>query len=65
MKGNGRFKQNDSGSDDEWHVCDYIEAVEDLLMDWMWSESRTRVNSELLFVGLVFMFIQKNGAVLY
>lgn len=56
MKGNGSFKQTDSRSDDEWHVCDYIEAVEDLLMDWMWSESRTRVNS--VFVCWVGFYVQ-------
>ena len=28
-----------STSDGEWQVSEYIEAVEDSLVDWMWTES--------------------------
>lgn len=57
MKDGGSFKQNDSsGSDDEWRVSEYTEAVEDLLIDWMWSESRTRVNSRV-FIWLVCFYV--------
>lgn len=39
MRGDSSFEQNDSSRrDDEWHVSEYAEAVEDLLVDWMWSE---------------------------
>lgn len=67
MKGDGSFKQNGSSrSDDEWQVSEYIEAVEDLLIDWMWSKSRTRVNSRV-FICLVgfYGFNQNNGVALY
>lgn len=57
MKSDGSFKQNDSRSGNEWHVHEYIEAVEGLLMDWMWSESRTRVNSGV-FIWLVGFYVQ-------
>lgn len=40
----------------EWQVSEYIEAVEDLLIDWMWSESRMRVNSRV-FIWLVGFYV--------
>ena len=30
---------SDSTSDGEWQVSEYIEAVENSLIDWMWSKS--------------------------
>ena len=67
MRGDSSFELNDSSrSDIEWHVSEYAEAVEDLLVDWMWSESRTSVNSRV-FVSLFgfYGFSQKNGVILY
>lgn len=30
---------SDSTSDGEWQVSEYIEAVKNSLIDWMWSKS--------------------------